>query len=68
MDDGEDTDDGGWGEWDPPLGKELEAAGVGDVLGVVGDGVAGIELFRGEGAEGAALVRIGHWVRHFCPK
>lgn len=40
-------------EWSPPLGKEFETGGVGDVSGGVGDGVAGVEFSRREGTKGA---------------
>ncbi|CAL1388513.1 unnamed protein product [Linum trigynum] len=58
VDDGDESDFVGGRERGPPLGEELEAAGVGPVLRVVGDVVFGVEFGRGEIAKGS-----GRWSR-----
>lgn len=65
VDDGQGSEDRSGRKWGPPLGEELEASGIGDVLGGVRDFVAGIEGVRGQRAEGALVVRLRNWVRHF---
>lgn len=65
MDDGEDAKGLGRGEWGPPLGEDVHAAGVGELLGAELWATAGVEVGRGEVAKGARLIGVANWVRHY---